>query len=407
MVVKTFTLKSAASLSFFAVPAKQKFNGREVFPRSRPLFFQSKTRCHSGLSEVNFVNAMSESLFASNDPMESLSSDSLGFDDVKAERVETVHRQHQVTVRDFYRSAKDRLDIELVAGEKGLDNVIGEKSLNRPALALTGYFKHFGNRRLQLFGAGEISYLSDLRPETQRVLLEEIFSKGIPGIIVSRGLRPTPSMIDLANSFGVPVLRSRLKSKDFTAEATMLLDQEFAPVTNIHGTLMEVRGKGVLIRGESGVGKSECALALIERGYLLVADDYVTVRLVGDNTLIGSSKELNYGFMECRGIGIINVASMFGVRSVRRSKRIDLVVSLVHWKDGMEEERTGMETQAFEVLGKRIPKIQLAVRSGRDMARLVEVAVMVHTLREMGHDPAQELNERLLSAMGSPGTPGA
>lgn len=350
---------------------------------------------------------MSESLFASNDPMESLSSDSLGFDDVKAERVETVHRQHLVTVRDFYRSAKDRLDIELVAGEKGLDNVIGEKSLNRPALALTGYFKHFGNRRLQLFGAGEISYLSDLRPETQMVLLEEIFSKGIPGIIVSRGLRPTPSMIDLANSFGVPVLRSRLKSKDFTAEATMLLDQEFAPVTNIHGTLMEVRGKGVLIRGESGVGKSECALALIERGYLLVADDYVTVRLVGDNTLIGSSKELNYGFMECRGIGIINVASMFGVRSVRRSKRIDLVVSLVHWKDGMEEERTGMETQAFEVLGKRIPKIQLAVRSGRDMARLVEVAVMVHTLREMGHDPAQELNERLLSAMGSPGTPGA
>ena len=342
---------------------------------------------------------MSDSFFSKNDPLEDFASDFSGRDEVKAERIETVHRQRQVTVRDFYESARERLDMELVAGEKGLDNVIGEKSLNRPALALTGYFKHFGNRRLQLFGAGEISYLSDLRPETQMVLLEEIFAKGIPGIIVSRGLRPTPSMIDLANSFGVPVLRSRLKSKDFTAEATMLLDQEFAPETNIHGTLMEVRGKGVLIRGESGVGKSECALALIERGYLLVADDYVTVKLVGDNTLIGSSKELNYGFMECRGIGIINVASMFGVRSVRRSKRIDLVVSLVHWKDGMEEERTGMETQVLEVLGKRIPKIQLAVRSGRDMARLVEVAVMVHTLREMGHDPAQELNERLISTM--------
>ena len=164
-----------------------------------------------------------------------------------------------------------------------------------------------------------------------------------------------------------------------------------------------MRGKGVLIRGESGVGKSECALALIERGYTLVADDYVTVKLVGDDTLIGSSKELNYGFMECRGIGIINIASMFGIRAVRRAKTLDLVVSFVHWKDGMEEERTGLATQAFEVLGRRIPKIQLAVRPGRDMARLVEVAVMVHSLREMGHDPAQELNERLIRAMS--GTP--
>lgn len=341
---------------------------------------------------------MPDSLFA-DDPLGTFSSEEPVFDDVETERVGTAHRQAVVTVRDFYESARQRLGIELVAGEKGLSNVIGEKSLNRPALALTGYFKHFGNRRLQLFGAGEISYLSDLRPETQTVLLEEIFSKGIPGIIVSRGLRPTPSMIDLGNSFGVPILRSRLKSKDFTAEATMLLDQKFAPVTNIHGTLMEVRGKGVLIRGESGVGKSECALALIERGYPLVADDYVTVKLIGDDTLVGSSKALNYGFMECRGIGIINVASMFGVRSVRRSKTIELVVSFVHWKDGMEEERTGLAMQAFEVLGKRIPKIQLAVRPGRDMARLVEVAVMVHALREMGHDPAQELNEKLIRAM--------
>lgn len=337
---------------------------------------------------------MADNFFSAYDPLENFAPD-----EIETERVETAHHQAEITVRDFYESARERFEIELVAGEKGLSNVIGEKSLNRPALALTGYFKHFGNRRLQLFGAGEISYLSDLRPETQTVLLEEIFTKGIPGIIVSRGLHPTPSMIALANSFGVPILRSRMKSKDFTAEATMLLDQKFAPVTNVHGTLMEVRGKGVLIRGESGVGKSECALALIERGYPLVADDYVTVKLVGDDTLVGSSKELNYGFMECRGIGIINITSMFGIRSVRRAKRIDLVISFVHWRDGMEEERTGLALQAFEVLGKRIPKIQLAVRPGRDMARLVEVAVMVHALREMGHDPAQELNEKLIQAM--------
>lgn len=341
-----------------------------------------------------------ENFFLDDDPFgENQPQDTPIFDEVEVERDESVHRRKEVTVRDFYESAKKRLEMDIVAGEKGLGNVIGEKSLNRPALALTGYFKHFGNHRLQLFGAGEISYLNDLRPETQRVLLEEIFARGIPGIIVSRGMRPTPSMIDLAESFAVPVMRSRMKSKDFTAEATMLLDQKFAPETNIHGTLMDVRGKGVLIRGESGVGKSECAIALIERGYTLVADDYVVVKLIGEDTLVGTSKEINYGFMECRGIGIINVASMFGIRSVRRAKTIDLVVSFVHWKDGMEEERTGLTLQAFEVLGIRIPKVQLAVRPGRDMARLVEVAVMVHSLREMGHDPAQELNDRLLRVM--------
>ena len=307
-----------------------------------------------------------------------------------------------VRVRDFYEPAKTRLDMELVAGDAGLDNVIGEKSLNRPALALTGYFKHFGNRRLQLFGAGEISYMSDLRPETQKIILEEIFQKGIPGIVVSRGLHPTPSMVALADIYKVPILRSRMKSKDFTAEATLLLDQKFALSTNLHGTLIDVRGVGVLLRGESGVGKSECALALIERGYALVADDYVLVRLVGENSLVGTGKEVSRGFMECRGIGIINIASMFGIRSVRLEKTIDLVVSFVHWREGMEEDRTGLEPKELDILGRKIPLIQLAVRPGRDMARLVEVAVMVHSLRATGHDPAQEFNERLMRIMNPP-----
>ena len=309
------------------------------------------------------------------------------------------HPQSKVTVRDFYESARDRLEMEIVAGETGLGNVIGEKSLNRPALALTGYFKHFGSSRLQLFGAGEISYLADLRPETQRVILEEIFRKRIPGIIVSRGQHPTPSMVALADAYGVPILRSRLKSKDFTAEATMLLDQKFALHGNMHGTLIDVRGVGVLLRGESGVGKSECALALIERGYSLVADDYVIVRLVGDSSLLGSGKDVSRGFMECRGIGIINVASMFGIRSVRREKTIDLIISFVPWREGIEEDRTGLESRELEILGRKVPHIQLAVRPGRDMARLVEVAVMVHSLRQMGHDPAEEFNERLIRMM--------
>ncbi len=212
-------------------------------------------------------------------------------------------RPSKILVRDFLETARSRLQMEIVAGNDGLDNEIGEQSLNRPALALTGYFKHFGSRRLQLFGAGEISYLSDLRPETQRIVLEEIFRKKIPGIIVSRNLFPTPTMVELSKIYKVPLLRSRMKSRDFSAEATMLLDQKFALRSSIHGTLIDGRGVGVLLRGESGVGKSECALALIERGYSLVADDYVLVRLVGENSVSGTGKEVSRGFMECRGIG--------------------------------------------------------------------------------------------------------
>ncbi len=308
----------------------------------------------------------------------------------------------KISVREFFEAARSRLQMEIVAGEDGLDKEIGEKSLNRPALALTGYFKHFGSRRLQLFGAGEISYLSDLRTETQKVVLEEIFRKNIPGIIVSRGLYPTPTMVELSESYKVPLLRSRMKSKDFSAEATLLLDQKFAPRSNLHGTLIDARGVGVLLLGESGVGKSECALALIERGYSLVADDYVLVNLVGENSLIGTGKEVSRGFMECRGIGIIDVASMFGIRAVRREKSIDLVVSFVHWREGMDEDRTGLELREVDILGVRVPLVELAVRPGRDMARLVEVAVMAHSLRKSGYDAARDLDARLMRMMNPP-----
>lgn len=307
-----------------------------------------------------------------------------------------------VTVRDFYEAAKDILQLEVLAGEEGMGNLIGEKSLNRPALALTGYFKHFANRRLQLFGAGEMAYLRDLRDETQAVILEEIMNRKIPGIIISRGLTPTRPLLRVANDFKLPVLRSRLKSKDFTSEATILLEQKFAPRTNIHATLVDVRGIGVLLRGSSGVGKSECALALIERGHSLVADDYVQVHLLGDHGLRGTPKELNRGFMECRGIGIINIASIFGIRSVLPRKSIDLVITFVLWQPGMEEDRTGLENQTFEILGQPVPHMVLPVRPGRDMARLVEVAAMVHALRQAGYDSAQEFNERLLAHMNQP-----
>jgi len=308
-------------------------------------------------------------------------------------------RPESVSVREFFDSFRDMLQMELLAGADGLDNVISEKSINRPALAVTGYFKEFAHRRLQLFGAGEMAYLADQPDSVREKLLDDVFSKQVPAVVVSRGLQVDALLKRLADKHHVPIIRTQLKSKDFSAEATVLLEEKFAPRTNLHATLVDIRGVGVLLRGASGVGKSECALALIERGHSLVADDFVIVTLIGDRELQGTSKELNRGYMECRGIGIINIASIFGVRSVRREKRVDLVVTFVLWQPGMDEERSGLEVETFEILGRKVPHMTIPVRPGRDMARLVEVAAMVQALRGMGHDSAKEFSDRLIQHM--------
>jgi HPr kinase/phosphorylase len=308
-------------------------------------------------------------------------------------------RPESVSVREFLSSFQDMLQLELLAGAEGLDNMIAEKSLNRPALAVTGYFKEFAHKRLQLFGAGEMAYLSDQSSDVREKLLDDVFSKRIPAVVISRGLEVDDVLLRCADRHRVPLIRTQLKSKDFSAEATVLLEEKFAPRTNIHATLVDIKGVGVLMRGASGVGKSECALALIERGHSLVADDYVIVTLIGDRELQGTAKDLNRGYMECRGIGIINVASIFGVRSVRREKRVDLVVTFVLWQPGMDEERSGLEVETFEILGRKVPHMTIPVRPGRDMARLVEVAASVQALRGMGHDSAKEFSDRLIQFM--------
>jgi HPr kinase/phosphorylase len=308
-------------------------------------------------------------------------------------------RPESVSVREFLSSFQDMLQMELLAGAEGLDNMIAEKSLNRPALAVTGYFKEFAHKRLQLFGAGEMAYLSDQSSDVREKLLDDVFSKRIPAVVISRGLEVDDVLLRCADRHRVPLIRTQLKSKDFSAEATVLLEEKFAPRTNIHATLVDIKGVGVLMRGASGVGKSECALALIERGHSLVADDYVIVTLIGDRELQGTAKDLNRGYMECRGIGIINVASIFGVRSVRREKRVDLVVTFVLWQPGMDEERSGLEVETFEILGRKVPHMTIPVRPGRDMARLVEVAASVQALRGMGHDSAKEFSDRLIQFM--------
>ena len=304
-----------------------------------------------------------------------------------------------ISVREFYESFKDKLEMDLVHGSSGLDKDIGEKSINRPALVLTGYLKHFAYKRIQLFGAGEMAYLRDLSPAQQLENLTTIAQKKIPCIVLSRNLAPTQSLIRIAKTFKIPLIRTPLSSKIFITEATVLLEEKFAPQTTMHGTLVDIEGMGTLLRGDSGIGKSECALALIERGYSLVADDVIHVKLLRDKELTGSGPELNRGYMECRGIGIINIAELFGIRAIRLDKRIDLVITFIVWEPGMQEERTGLVDNWYEILGIKVPHIIIPVRPGRDMARLAEVAAMVNALKMIGHDSAKEFNERLIEHM--------
>lgn len=304
-----------------------------------------------------------------------------------------------VSVRDFFEAFKEPLKMELVAGEDGLDNMIRERSLNRPALAMVGFFKAFAAKRIQLLGAGEMAFLREKPNDEQSRIMTEILKCKVPCLVISRNLAPSKHLCKLANQYKTPIIRSPLKSKNFTTEATLLLEDQFAPRTHMHGTLLDIKGIGALICGESGVGKSECALALIERGHSLVADDLTYIKRVSERELIGASSELSRGYMECRGLGIINIAELFGVRSVRVDKRIDLVINFLNWTHGMHEDRTGLEEQHMEVLGLKVPLMEIPVRPGRDMARLVEVAAMVQALMKIGHDSAAEFNERLIQHM--------
>lgn len=310
-----------------------------------------------------------------------------------------IKRIDGISVREFLEKHKDLLKLEVVAGHRGLRRMIKEGSVNRPSLALTGFYKYFANKRIQVIGAAEMTYLRSLPEEVLHERFNAMISKGIPCLIIARNYNPLPVMLKLAEERSLPILRTSMITMNFLNAATLAVDGEFAPSTTEHGTMMDIKGIGTLIRGSSGVGKSECALALIERGHSIVADDMTRIKLIDERELTASSMELNRGHMECRGIGIINVGEMFGVRSVRLSKRIDLVISLIEANSDTEEDRTGLEQLYYPILGMDVPHIELYVRPGRDMARLVEVAAMVQALKLLGHDPAKEFNDRLIAFM--------
>ena len=308
-------------------------------------------------------------------------------------------QRQTVTVERFYTDHAGPLGLKLVAGAGGLKRIIREPTVNRPGLALAGYTKYFASRRIQVIGSAESTYLKSLRPQERAVRYKDLLSYKIPCVAFCRNIHPDREFLKAAEHADVPIFVCPLITMRFINLATLALEMMFAPRSSEMGSMVDILGVGVIIRGESGIGKSECVLALIERGYSLVADDVTKVMLLDGREVMGTSPEITRNHMEVRGIGIIDVAAMFGVRCIRAEKRVDLVVTLKWWNEVDDVERLGMEEEFVEILGIPIPHVLLPVRPGRDLARLVEVAAFHTKLKSMGYNPARELNDRLIARM--------
>ena len=288
-----------------------------------------------------------------------------------------------------------------MAGANGLKRIIREPTVNRPGLALAGFTRYFANKRVQVIGNAEVAFPQIAHAQRSgRSVTKCLFSYQIPCVVFCAQFAPGQALSSKRpKQADVPIFRMPLITMKFINLATLALEMMFAPRGTEMGSMVDILGVGVIIRGESGIGKSESVLALIERGYSLVADDITKVTLVDGREVIGTSAEITRNHMEVRGIGIINVAAMFGVKSIRQEKRVDLVVTLKAWNEVPDVDRLGMEEEYVEILGVDIPHITIPVRPGRDLARLIEVAAFQTKLKSSGYNPAKELNDRLIAKM--------
>ncbi len=277
---------------------------------------------------------------------------------------------------------------------------ITSTDINRPALQLTGFFEHFPTDRVQVIGHVEHTYLSTLDEERRKFIYDQILSTKIPCIIFCRGKRPDEFLLEKAVNYGVPILVTDQTTSSFMAEIIRWLNVELAPCISIHGVLVDVYGEGVLIMGESGIGKSEAALELIKRGHRLVTDDVVEIRKVSDETLIGTAPDITRHFIELRGIGIIDVKTLFGVESVKETQGIDMVIKLEDWNKDKEYDRLGLEEQYTEFLGNKVVCHSIPIRPGRNLAIIVESAAVNHRQKKMGYNAAQELYRRVQANLG-------
>lgn len=276
---------------------------------------------------------------------------------------------------------------------------IVNNEVNRPSLQIAGYFDYFDVTRVQVIGRVEISYLSKMEKEERYNSLDKLFQTGIPCIVVTRGMEVHSEMITLADKYNVPIFVTEVTTSRFMSALIAYLNVQLAPMISMHGVLVEVYGEGVLLLGDSGVGKSEAAIELVKRGHRLVADDAVEVRRVSDKALVGSSPEIIRHFIELRGIGIIDVKRIFGMGSVKDSEKIDLVINLEPWVAGKVYDRLGMNTEYETILDLTVPSLTIPVKPGRNLAVIVEVAAMNNRQHRMGYNAAEELNNKLMSEM--------
>jgi HPr kinase/phosphorylase len=304
-----------------------------------------------------------------------------------------------ITVERFYTEQASALQLKLVGGSTGLKRIIREPTVNRPGLALAGFTRYFASKRVQAIGNAEATFLKSLSGPERQKRYQALLDYKIPCIVYSRNLRPDKLLLSTAERDEVPVFVCPLITMKFINLATLALEMLFAPRGTEIGSMVDILGVGVIIRGESGIGKSETVLALIDRGYSLVSDDVTRVTLIDGREIMGTSAELTRNHMEVRGIGIINVAAMFGVKSIRTEKRVDLVVTLKSWNEVPDVDRLGMEEEYVKILDVDVPHITIPVRPGRDLARLIEVAAFQAKLKASGYNAAKELNDRLISQM--------
>ena len=299
--------------------------------------------------------------------------------------------KYSISLKDII----DEFSLEVLFVPNDADATISSTELNRPGLQLAGYYKFFDNSRIQIFGISEISFLQSFEREVAKEKMREYISKKPAAIVIARSLEIEDYYLEFAKEFGVPLLRTKESTSEFSASLIAFLNLKLAPRITRHGVMVEVYGEGILLLGESGVGKSETAIELVKRGHRLIADDAVEIRRVSSKSLIGSAPDNIRHFIELRGIGIINASRIFGVGSVKLTEKIDLVINMEHWNPDKNYDRMGLEDQKTEILGLDVPSITIPVKPGRNLAVIIEVAAMNSRQKKMGYNAAQDLLKKL------------
>ncbi len=299
-------------------------------------------------------------------------------------------------VEEFLNARRNELELAaLTASNTGFRKEIEVAEIHRPGLALTGFFDRFPNRRLQILGETEVTYMSTLTDSRLVDIAERLFATGIPVVLIAKGITPPLPFIEAAQRANTAVLSSRLTTADLSSRLTAYLDHRFAPTTNVHGTLVDVYGVGLLYTGRSGIGKSEVALDLVERGHRLVADDVVKITRVAPDVLMGSGSELLGHHMEIRGVGIIDIEELFGIRAIRLQKRIEVEVHLAYWEETQDYERLGLDDSLTTILGCKIPILTVPISPGKNITVISEVIAMNHMLKVYGENSAVEFSKKL------------